>query len=258
MFKFLPLLIVISLFTLSCDNTDISKPQVDLSTTQDNIVSEKAVSEVFVIVNTLPGYGLSKAAETNPTYLWSQNLLTITYPETGFIGNDGLSRKGVIKAQFNANFNGTWAVNDNVTITFENYYINGNNLTGTVVATCTQLDPGKIFHLVSENMMLTFSDSKSISWSTVVDYTMLAGGGTIDWSDDEWQIDGSNDGTARNGKTFSRTATGLKTSTECKYFVSGNLLIVINETDSYDIEFKPTCGNIVITYLGFPFTFNLE
>jgi hypothetical protein len=252
--KILSIFVALGMLSLSCDKAS-DEPQVDLASSQDNIVSEKAVSEVFGIVNSLP---TAKATGTCPTYAWSQKLLTITYPQAGCAGNDGITRSGVIKAQFSPNFAGAWAVNDYVTITFENYYVNGNKLTGTVVATCTQLQPKKIFRLTSENMGLTFSDTKTISWSMTMYYTMLAGGGTLDWNDDEWQIDGTNTGVGRNGKTFTRMATALKTSTTCKYFVAGNLELTINSSDTYNIEFKSTCGSIVITYRNIPFPINLE
>jgi hypothetical protein len=256
-FKLIAFVITLGLFSFSCDKTNIDKPQVDLATSQDNILSEKAVSGVFDVVNSLPGLKSAQATSDCATYSWNQKLLTITYPQAGCIGNDGNTRSGVIKAQFNSGFSGIWAVNDNVTITFENYYVNGNKLTGIILATCAAIQPKKIFHLTSDNMVLTFTDTKTVSWNTNVYYTMLEGSGTATWTDDVWQIDGSHNGTGRNGKTFSRVATALTTSTTCKYFVSGNLAVTVNSTDTYDIAFQSTCGSIIITYKEIPFPITL-
>jgi hypothetical protein len=256
-FKLLAFAITLGFFSSAC-NEPLNEPKVDLATSQDNILSEKAVSEVFGLVNGLSGTVTAKAISECPTYTWASNLLTITFPETGCIGNDGYTRIGVIKAQFSNGFIGFWSVDDYVTITFENYSINGNDLTGTITATCTALEPNKVFRVTSENMELTFTDAKVLSWSTIVDYTMLAGGGTIGWSDDEWQIDGTNTGIARNGKSFTRQANALTTSTDCKYFISGHLIVTIDDTDTYDIEFKPTCGSVVITYKGIEFPMVLD
>jgi len=256
--KFFAIFISIGIFSFACEEMQIDKPEVDLTTSQDNIVSEKAVSEVFDIVNSLPASTPAKATGACPTYSWSQKLLTITYPQAGCTGENGVTRSGVIKAQFSSGFQGVWAVNDYVTITFENYYVNGNKLTGTVVATCNALQPKKIFKLTSENMLLTFEDTKTVSWKMTMYYTMLEGGGTIGWSDDAWQIDGTTEGVGRNAKTFTKTATALATSTSCKYFVSGNMSLTIQGSDTYNIEFKSPCGSIIITYKNIPFPINLD
>jgi hypothetical protein len=249
MYKLITLLFVLGIFNFSCENGSLDQPELDMETSQDNALTEKAVGEIFGVIVSKTGTGAKTVGEC-PGYEFLVNVLTITY-SSGCIGDDGLERTGTIVATFTNLSEFDWAIGTSATITFIDYFVDGKQLTGSFVVLCTSLGATPSFNISSEEMVLTFEDQKTVRWTFDTDLIMLGGWDSRDNRiDDTWKINGVTGGTARNGKTFSRETIDLITSYNCRYFISGIINLTIGESDTYKLEFKEPCGTVMITYKG--------
>lgn len=255
--KIFTLMIAFGVLFTSCD-TDLSTPDVDDESLQDGALGERAVGDVFGMVNTGPGSGKAAGDCGIFTFDIGSRILTITFPNEGCTGNDGVIRSGVI----NAAFSGTWLEpGSSVEITFVNYKRDGKTLSGTITVVYTSGGEQPVFTLTAINMSLTFPDSKQITWESSNTFTWLVGATTPDKMDDVYSISGATEGTARNGKEFKRVATELVTSATCRWFTSGNLVLTIYDGDNediYNMTFSEPCGTVTIIYNGITITRNFE
>ena len=173
-------------------------------------------------------------------------------------GKDGVTRSGVIHAQFT----GTWRqTNSSVKITFVNYKRDGNTLSGTINVAYTTGGNIPEFTMLATDMSLTFASGEKTTWESSNTYKWLEGINTpLDKSDDAYSITGATTGTARNGNEFSRISTGLVTSPDCKWFTEGTLKLTItgDKTDIYNLTFSEPCGTVSILYNGITIKRNFE
>jgi len=254
LYKIFAIVFAMGIFIVSCDNVSLDPPQIDDEITQDNMAASKTVGDVFGAVN--DGTSTGKSAASCATIVYepvagtTQYSMTITYPETGCFEN-GVYKTGIV----HVSFSGRWAVGVTATITFENYTVDGVAVEGTITATYDGLQPYPTFTVAATGMKMTFEGGESITWASNNTYTMLAGFATLgDKSDDSWKISGSSEGTARSGKTFSRTETNLLTSPDCKWFVGGTIELTISGDDTYTMTFGETCGSVTFEYKGITVT----
>jgi hypothetical protein len=251
------LLILIIVFP-SCESDEASV-NPDNKSIQESTMTESAVNDVVALVNS--GASLkSMDATTCGDFVFDQasNSLTISFPQNGCTGEDGVTRSGVIHAQFT----GTWQeVGSTVVVTFDGYKRDGIELSGTITMNFTAGGALPAFTVTSANMSLTFEDGSTITWTGSTSYTYNGLNTPLDLSDDYFEISGATGGTTKEGKSFAQVATNLQTSASCKWFVSGNLKITVadsSKTDVYDLTFKEPCGTVDVTYNGIPFTINLD
>lgn len=254
LFKIFALLFSLGLFLTACE-TDLSSPNVDDETVQDNALGERAVGDVFGMVNTGATSGKSSATCGDFNFNPIDNTLTITFPADGCTGRDGVTRSGIIRAQYT----GIWMdVGSSVVITFDGYKRDGKELNGTITVNFTTGGTEPVFTMTASNMSLTFSDGAEVTWGSSNTYTWLAGVTTLlDRSDDSYSITGVTEGVARNGNEYRRVSTDLVTSPDCKWFTSGNILLTVTKDgkdDIYNMTFKEPCGTVTIVYNGITFT----
>ena len=259
--KIFALLFTFGLFLTSCD-PDLTTPEVDDETLQDNALGERAVGDVFGMVNT--GSANGKLTGSCPDYAWypDGDSLIITFPEGGCTSNDGVTRSGVIKAYYTLVGGSSWhdaEVGSYVDIVFDNYKDDGGVLNGNIKIAYTSAGGGQPeFTMTATNMSRT-SGGKSITWGSSNTYKWLEGSGTpLDRTDDVYLISGVTEGVARNGKNFTRVATKLKTSPDCKWFVSGTIVLTITDGDKddiYTVKFtEGNCGEVTIVHKGLSIT----
>ncbi|MBN1251553.1 MAG: hypothetical protein JXR51_07515 [Bacteroidales bacterium] len=251
--KLFMMLFAIGLFVTSCENVDLTEPEVDEETMQDNALSERAVGDVFGYANSGTD---GKKLEGCPNITWDMTTPNLMKIDFGTGCTDGGSlRSGVIWAQFSSD---SWLPSASTLITFDGYTVDGNTLDGTVSVSYTGTLLNPEFTVIASNMVLTFEDTKTMTWTSSNTFTMEEGFITIsDRSDDVWIISGTSSGTARNGKSFTRTASGLTTSTDCKWFVAGTTSLTIGE-DVYEMTYSEPCGTVEIIFNGITFTKDLN
>ena len=252
--KIFALLFTFGLLLTSCD-VDLSTPEVDDETVQDNALGERAVGDVFGMVNTNATSGKSSATCGDFSFNGVDNTLTITFPAGGCTGEDGVTRSGIIRAQYT----GAWLqIGSSVEITFDGYKRDGKELNGTIIVTFTSGGAQPVFGMTASNMSLTFSDGAQVTWGSSNSYTWTAGALTpFDNSDDSYTISGVTEGVARNGNEYRRVSTNLVTAPDCKWFTSGEILLTVtngDKDDVYKMTFTEPCGTVTIVYNGISFT----
>ncbi len=235
--KFFALLLSISLFIVACEVDDLKNPEDDVELTEDNAFATMALKDVFGFVNDGTTTGKSFSACTSVVYTVGTKTLTIDFGSEGCLGTDGVTRKGVITTVFSGEARG-WEAQETATITFTDYYSNGTKLEGTITITCNSVDAPD-FTTVASNMVLTFSDSRTIKWSSTENVKRQ---GT-----DGWILNGETTGTctARNGDVFSRASKDLISSAACKWFIGGSLTLTVGDNVTV-VTFLDVCGKIKI------------
>lgn len=199
----------------------------------------------------------------------------IDFTATGCTGPDGRTRKGKVIIEYLRN-QGTQgnpynAVGNNVTTTFDNYFVNDVKVEGTKVVTCTQAstlqNPVRKHTIVVTSGKLTFPDGKTILW---------ASNRTRTWSFSNLSnitlsIEGTYNGTNKAGDTYSgATQEGfpLIYETEClassipsSFFVptSGQILLESSAHPDALVNFgSGICDRtLTITVGGNTYTVNL-
>ncbi len=243
------MLFALSLFVTSCENVKLTDPEADKESIDDNAIGERAVGDVFGFVND----GQSGKKEGScPAESWEGNAitgytLTLDFGEagSGCTCADGIVRSGKIKAQFGGVQ--IWVAKANVTVSFENYVVDGNQLTGSITASMTGIGA---FQIDATGMQMTFSDGGTMKWNSSK---------TIEKSATSWIMNGEATGTLRNGKTFVRVTENLTKSPDCEWFTAGKVTLTIgtgDEASAYIMEYK-TCGKVEITYNGISYTQDL-
>jgi len=250
--KLFMMLFALSLFVTSCENVDLSEPEVDEETTEDNAIGERAVGDVFGYANT--GQSGKKIEGTCPVYTMDQitHKLKIDFGTEGCTSN-GAVRSGVILAQFTGP---SWqaGILNTTTISFVNYIIDGKKLEGEIKVTMNSTDSGLQFNLIATNMKLTWiADGKFMTWNS--DNTIVPGGSN------NLIIKGTTTGVSRSGKTFVRTSEDLTTAIDCKWFVDGKMTLTVgtgDDTQIYIMTYKTPCGTVEFNYNGITFTRDLN
>ncbi len=153
-------------------------------------------------------------------------VLTIDFGDSNCLCNDGRYRRGKIIVAFTGRYRKPGTVR---TTTFDNYYVNDNQIEGTKVVTNNG-----------------FNDQKHISWTITVNaiITLANGQGTISWKSqrtrewtegyntphDRWDnvflITGISSGQRANGLHWTRKITKpLEVKLACRFIVSGTMEI---------------------------------
>jgi hypothetical protein len=244
LFKLLAFLFVFGFFIASCEDLSLNEPGLDTSATQDNVRTERIIGDVFGAVDN--GINMGKAITVCPEAVFDFNtkVLTLNYGDPGCLGADGVTRSGIITASF-TNFDG-WLDGTSAVVSFNNFKIDGNQLTGVVTITAHVVEQVTSFTVEATEMSLTFTDQSIITWSSNSTLTLE----NVDANGKYWKINGDADGVSRKGVNFSRTSVDLLTDPTCKWFVGGTL--TFNSENVVDLLTFSTCGNVSIKHNNLP------
>jgi hypothetical protein len=214
----------------------------ETSTTQSNFDDiQKEMEDVMEKKNN----GTLRVA-ANPCYtvLWDSSaahLITLTYD--GSYCN-GRTRSGQILIHYTDYFRNTGAV---ITITLNNFYINGNRVQGKKVVTNNGNGSGKYSFsvVVSDSTAvgtagtgfakITFTDGSYTNWKSSRTHTWDQGSSTpLTLLDDEWVISGTFSGLSREGVNFTGSLSSLRYKIACWYALifypeSGSLSVTTTE-----------------------------
>ncbi len=150
--------------------------------------------------------------------------LTIYFGDKDCKCLDGRNRRGSIIINYYGNYPDSLQPH---VITFSNYYVNDNNLTGSI--TCTRIDTtvvGNWYYQVSVNDTLNMSpdplNSQWVIWNGTLVRKWIAGYATNDRSDDVFSVSGSANLTRPNGHQFTfNISSALQFALNCDYAESG-------------------------------------
>ncbi len=265
-------IVMAALFMLSsCKKTNNDE---DFSASQDDAFAEATYDNVTSIADeayTLSTNGNYKSTDdriflsdcatvTFDTTVFPR-VLTIDFGDTNCLGNDGRYRRGKIIITFTGRY---WHPGTIITTTFDEYYVNDNQVEGTKVVTNNG-----------------FNDSGNMNWDVAVNgvITLADGGGTISWNsqrnrewidgiqtpynrwDNIYLITGQATGQRANGLHWTRQITSpLRIELACRFIVSGTVEINPEGKPVRILDFGDgTCDNLAtVTVNGNTYTIHLR
>ena len=258
----------------SCKKKD-NPVSADTQAAQDNAYAEGTYNDAYNAVDVAArsngATSLFKTAEATLDML-SGASVTITLDTisvlrkvtidfgTGTSCKDGRIRSGQIIATWNGRYRDSGSV---ISITFKNYTVNGNQVTGTkTVTNLGHNSKGNLhFSIVVTGASITTSTG-TISWQSTRDREWVAGESTIDWTDDVYNITGSASGTNRKGQTFTITIVKpLVVALNCHWIESGSFDISTSASNSTGtVDYGPgACDDqATFTYNGKSYDFTLR
>ena len=155
--------------------------------------------------------------------------LTIRFGTTDCQCYDGRKRRGTIVVTYNGRYSDSAAVH---TISFSNYYVNGNQLSGIIqtIRVDTTVAGNWYYRVVvndSMNMSQDPLNSQFILWRGNLVRKWVTGFATGDRNDDKFSVSGSAKLTRYNGHAYSFDISApIQFATNCNYAESG----VVNVT----------------------------
>ena len=179
--------------------------------------------------------------------------LTLDYGATNCPGADGKNRRGKVFVTF------TGAMMDSLTVvslTFENFYVNDNQVSGTrTITTKGKNNSGNLNQDIATNGTIVMANNGgTIIYLSSQNREWTAGGSTIRTTDDVYSFTGSANGTTTTGKDFTtKITTPLVWKMNCTNFVSGVFELKPTGDPKRVIDFgSGDCDNTAtVTVLGF-------
>lgn len=233
---FLSLLVVLTTMQLtSCkkDKTTDEDNDTETNTAEYNSNVEKIFTDVLDITDEAAAQGsVSKSkSATDELSLLAGSCATVTFDtanatkkitidfgSTNCLGVDNVNRRGQIIASYNG---GRYRDSAMVkTITFNNYYVNDNQVSGTKTVTNNgRNSSGNMsFTIVVDGTVIFTNAEGTINWKCNRTREWIAGELTKIISDDKYSITGTSSGTKVNGTSFTSTIkSALIKDLSCSY-----------------------------------------
>jgi hypothetical protein len=132
--------------------------------------------------------------------------ITIDFGSANCLCGDGKNRRGKIIRTFTGKFKDVGSVH---TVTYDNYFVNDNNLKG--VKTITNNGPNSAgnltYNIDVKDTVIKANGAGTATWMSNRVREYFDGYNTPIWSDDKFRITGSASGTRANGNSFSMNIT---------------------------------------------------
>jgi len=189
------------------------------------------------------------------------HIITIDFGATNCVCNDGRSRRGKIILSYTGRYKEAGTV---ISISFNNYFVNDNQLTGTKKITNLGLNTaGNLVYKIEVNgQVIKANNGGTVTWVSTRQREWIAGSGTpLVLSDDVYSITGNATGTNANGKTYTITITKpLIRKMTCRWFESGTLDVTPEGKPTRTLDYGNTgCdANATVTILGHTFPIVLK
>ncbi len=257
------LFVVLALIVLnSCNKeTKVSEPVISKTTITDyaNIISSFALETEEELTSTdvtnlksaslASCFNVTVHANANGEF-WPRTW-TVEYPGGDCIFLSGNTKKGKINVSLSAFWKNEGSLR---TVTFEDYYFNGNKLEGTKTILNNGLNErGNLnFTKSVKDSKLTYTDGTSITWACEKYSEMIAGSTTFIFADDIYSVTGAGSGVNLDGKKYTINITSpLIYNSGCFYPVSGILEINTDGQNSQTIDYGTgECDNLATLTVG--------
>ncbi len=153
--------------------------------------------------------------------------LIIDFGDTNCLGNDGRYRRGKIIVSFTGRY---WHPGTIITTTFDEYYVNDNQVEGTKVVTNNGFnDAGNMNWDIAVNGLITLANGEgSITWNSQRNREWIEGISTpFNRWDNIYLITGDAHGERANGLHWTRIITNpLRVELACRFIVSGTVKVI--------------------------------
>lgn len=254
---FLAITIGVIIFSCQKDKKEDNKDQpeaIQLSVAGN--ITETAYDDVFDVIlkdgesNNVAGKGNSCATVTlnNTEPNTYPKIMTIDFG-AGCISTNGVTRKGKLIATLSGKIR---TAGTTISVSFENYSVNGFKLEGAFSITNNSGGAGLGFTTQTTNGKITYPDGTTYyTHSGSHTITQTAGAGTPTFNDDVFSLTGSGTTTssAGNSLTISIT-TPLVKIVECKNIVSGVQAFTYNSISGTLNYGDGTCDNLATLIIG--------
>ncbi len=243
----------------------------DIYASLDNSIADGSFNDLQSVVNQqaaengfagLLSETYGKVAEVCPTTTFSAplgefpNTMTIDFGES-CVSYLGLERSGIVIATFTGPYSTAGTI---ITVTTENYFVNGNKVEGTKTVINEGLNAdGNIYFSVSViDGLITLETGETISWDATRTREWMEGEGTLVMEDDVYAIsdgigaDFAASGINRNGTAFStHIAEPLVKEMDCIWMVSGILEVTPEGLTTRELDFGDgSCDNDATLTIG--------
>ncbi len=189
------------------------------------------------------------------------HLITIDFGSTNCVCNDGRSRRGKILLNYSGRYR---EAGTTISISFNNYFVNDNQLTGTKTITNQGLNnAGNLVYKIDvTGQVIKANGAGTISWTSSRLREWTAGANTpLVWSDDAYSITGTASGTNASGKSYTiNIVKPLVRKMSCRWFESGSLDVTPEGKATRTLDYGTTgCdANATVSILGYSFPIVLK
>ncbi|GMT44171.1 MAG: hypothetical protein IEMM0006_0003 [bacterium] len=267
----LPFLAGIIFFLGSCSKDNTSAPT--FTTVQDDAYAESIFDNVTSLTNEAYDLSSTNFKSTEGRVFLSDcatvsldttafpRVLTIDFGDTNCLGNDGRYRRGKILVSFTGRYRKPGTI---ITTTFDNYYVNDNQVEGTKAVTNNGFnDERHMTWTISVNGVITLANGKgTITWKSQRTREWVKGIDTPhNRGDDVYLITGQASGERANGLKWTRKITNpLRMELACRFIVSGTVEIKPEGKPMRTLDFGDgECDNLAtVTVNGKTYTIHLR
>lgn len=254
---FLAIALGVIIFSCTKDKKEDPKDQTEaIQLSVASNISETAYDDVFDVI-LQDGESKGVAGKPNGATCATVTLNNIepnTFPKimtidfgTGCTSN-GILRKGKIIATLSGKIR---TAGTTISVTFDNYYVNGFKLEGTLSITNNSGGNGLGFTTQTTNGKLTYPDGSYYTHTGSHTLTQTAGAGTPEFDDDVFSLTGSGTTTSSAGNSLTVSiTTALVKKLECKNIVSGVQAFTYNSVSGTLNYGDGTCDNVATLTIG--------
>jgi hypothetical protein len=265
-FSTLTVLAVSSLMFTGCRREE---EDTDTNAAADNAFAESCYSDVTNIADEAgrsgslsnyrggPTEGLLSTCATltfDTLVSTDQDTITIDFGTSNCTCNDGRARRGKIKVYYTGQYRDSASTH---TITFDNYFVNDNQVLGT--KTVTNLGHNAAGHLVYDidvnGSIILANNGGTITWTSQRQREWLSGESTMIWSDDMYSVTGTATGTSAAGENFNVNITSpliRNMAIGCRrHFVQGIVEITPASRPMRTVDFGTgACDDVATVTIG--------
>ena len=261
------------LIVLSSCNKNNANPDNNFTAVSDDAFAENTFDDVTSITDEAYDLSANNLKSTEGRVFLSDcatvtldttsfpYVLTIDFGDTNCLCQDGRYRRGEILVSFTGRYYHAGTI---ITTTFDQYYVNDNQVEGTKTITNMGYNDGNnMYWDIAINGVITLADDGgTITWNSQREREWIDGIQTrFNKWDDKYLITGTANGTRANGMSWTRTITSpLRIELACRFIVSGTVNIQPQDHALRILDFGDgTCDNIAtVTVNGVTHTIYLR
>ncbi len=239
------------------ENTDVV--DTDTGGAAENALAEGTFNDASNIADQAAGGSLSSYLGANNNDSGERGLLsacatitrdtvsvphtfTVDFGSTNCLCGDGRYRRGQVLVSYSGHYRDSASMHS---ITFANYFVNNNQVTGThsVTNMGKNSNHNLYFNISINASVIKANNGGTITYTSTRVREWVAGANTIVWNDDVYSITGTASGSHSNGHSYTATITSaLKIHLNCHWIEAGVMEIVPSGKPMRIIDFG-TDGN---------------
>lgn len=241
------------------DKNDDAQPSDDVAIARDQVKVEQTFNDVQSIADdadaenansayfkTTQGFTtLSNCATVTRDTIATPHTITIDFGSANCLCNDGRYRRGQILVSYTGRYKDSGSVH---TISFNNYFVNDNQVTGTKTVTNmgTNNNGNTYFTITVNGGLVLANNNGTISWTSSRVRTWVHGANTPARNDDVYRITGGATLIRANGATCNINITSpLIVALNCNWIEQGTEDIIPQNRPARTLDYgNGTCDSL--------------